>query len=90
MNFLFRYFCVNCSIVILGSNFSLCFKLKSYINIKRPNDNGQKKNLFLGLFKFIIPFFFTDLTAKNPKSDKQIPGTNPVNQKLQYEFFHIK
>ena len=32
MNFLFRYFCVNCFSIILGSNFSLCFKLmiKSY------------------------------------------------------------
>ena len=50
--------------------------------------------MFLGLFKFIILFFFTDLTAKNQpetttKSDKQIPGTNPVNQKIQYEFSRL-
>ena len=49
---------------------------------------AKRKILFLGLFKFIILFLFTDFRVKNQpetttKPDKQIPGTNPVNQKLQ-------
>ena len=86
MTFLFRYFYVN------WFTFFVCFKLKSYINIK-ITIKGQKKNLLLGLFKFTILFFFTDLTAKNQpqtttKPDNQIPGTNymyyPLNEITLY------
>ena len=44
--------------------------------MKTPNNKGQKKNLFLGLFTFL---FFVHLAANDrpettTKPDKQIPG----------------
>ena len=76
---------------------ALCFKLKSYINIKIPNNKGQKKNLFLGAFQICNTFLlYTDLTPKNQpetttKPDKQIPGTI-LSMKLHYiqEHFQIR
>ena len=69
MNFLFRYFCVNCFNIIVGSHVSLCFKLKSYINITIPNNQGQKKNLFLGAFQIYITFLLYRLDSKESVRD---------------------
>ena len=57
-----------------------------------------KRKICFRAFQIYNTFLlYTNLTAKNQpetttKSDKQLPGTIPVNQKLtrQYEFFHIK
>ena len=65
--------------------------------LKYQITKAKRKICFKGLFKFIILFFYIDLTAKNqPETtrnpDKQIPGTNPVNEITLYleEHFQIR
>ena len=71
MNFLFRYFCVNCfNIIYPGFKFFSVFKLKSYINIiKIPNNKGQKKNMFLGAFQIYNTFLLYRFDSKESARD---------------------
>ena len=71
MNFLFRYFCVNCfNIIYPGFKFFSVFKLKSYINIiKIPNNKGQKKNMFLGAFQIYNTFILYRFDSKESARD---------------------
>ena len=88
---MFRYFYVDWFNIILGSHFLFVSNSSHTINIKIPDNKGQKKNLFLPIFKYTILFFFTDLTAKNqPAETSQIPGTI-LPMKLHYiqQFFQI-
>ena len=41
----------------------------SYINIKIPNNKGQKKNLFLGAFQIYNTFFLHRLDSKESARD---------------------
>ena len=57
MNFMLRYFYVDWFNIILGSHFLFVSNSSHTINIKIPDNKGQKKNLFLPLFKYTILFF---------------------------------
>ena len=97
MNFL-RYFYFDWFNFILGLNFSLCFKLKSHVNIKIPNNKKRPefRNIcFFGLFNF---YSFSSLQTWQQKISQRQPQSQTNRYQVLYSvgnytiqaFFQIK